>query len=397
MRRAIFRGAADADLDAHLLRWIGHDRVALLDGGLQAWLAAGGALTREVPRHEPGELIARPVDTRWITTEALAADLTTGRLTLIDARAPERFRGDQEPIDPVAGHIPGAINLPLTDNLGADGRFHCAERLRERFTRAIGQTPASSVVHSCGSGVNACHNLFMKRGPVQDQDRHRLDSECLRLFQARTIVAEMDDLDLIPRRVDGTGEMLLGRDAHGATGCKWSISVLQAIGAGIARPGALEHHIDGISTKVLSERLRKLTHSELLSKQVFAESPPRTEYRLTEKGRKLVSIIDQIRTLDEEPGETDQGDLPGRQTSILRLQAVLTTDDPGVSRDEDTATTNHRSPLRWLGTGEREPAQRASDGRAVHAEMLGAPSPRAASRIDRRWRQLKPKRADHRT
>lgn len=143
-----------------LLRWIGHDRVALLDGGLQAWLAAGGALTREVPRHEPEELIARPVDTRWITTEALAADLTTGRLTLIDARAPERFRGDQEPIDPVAGHIPGAINLPLTDNLGADGRFHCAERLRERFTRAIGQTPASSVVHSCGSGVNACHNLL---------------------------------------------------------------------------------------------------------------------------------------------------------------------------------------------------------------------------------------------
>ncbi|WP_296805212.1 helix-turn-helix domain-containing protein [Thiocapsa sp.] len=81
-------------------------------------------------------------------------------------------------------------------------------------------------------------------------------------------------------------------------GCKWSVSVLQAVGAGIARPGALERHIDGISTKVLSERLRKLTHYGLLSKQVFAESPPRTEYGLTEKGRKLVSIIDQIRTLD---------------------------------------------------------------------------------------------------
>ena len=93
-------------------------------------------------------------------------------------------------------------------------------------------------------------------------------------------------------------------------GCKWSVSVLKAVGAGIARPGALERHIDGISTKVLSERLRKLTHYELLSKQVFAESPPRTEYRLTEKGRKLVDIIDLIRTLDEEPGETDKGDLP---------------------------------------------------------------------------------------
>ena len=147
-----------------LLRWIGHDRVALLDGGLQAWIAAGGALTRKVPRYEKGELTASPDDTRWITTEALAAELaadpTAGRPTLIDARAPERFRGDQEPIDPVAGHIPGAINMPLMDNLDADGRFLSAERLRERFTRAIGQAPPSSVVHSCGSGVNACHNIL---------------------------------------------------------------------------------------------------------------------------------------------------------------------------------------------------------------------------------------------
>lgn len=147
-----------------LLRWIGHDRVALLDGGLQAWIAAGGALTREIPRHEKRELTASPDDTRWITTESLAAELaadpTGDRLTLIDARAPERFRGDREPIDPVAGHIPGAINLPLMDNLDADGRFLSAERLRERFTRAIGQAPPSSVVHSCGSGVNACHNLL---------------------------------------------------------------------------------------------------------------------------------------------------------------------------------------------------------------------------------------------
>ncbi|EGV20201.1 sulfurtransferase [Thiocapsa marina] len=147
-----------------LLRWIGHDRVALLDGGLQAWIAAGGTLTRAVHRHEPAELIARPEDTRWITTEALAAELaadpTGGRLTLIDARAPERFRGEQEPIDPVAGHIPGAINLPLTENLDADGRFLSADRLRERFTRSIGQAPPSSIVHSCGSGVNACHNLL---------------------------------------------------------------------------------------------------------------------------------------------------------------------------------------------------------------------------------------------
>jgi len=83
-------------------------------------------------------------------------------------------------------------------------------------------------------------------------------------------------------------------------GCKWSVSVLQAIASGVSRPGALERHIQGISTKVLSERLRKLTIYDLLAKHVFAELPPRTEYSLTPYGQKLVSIIDQIKVLDEE-------------------------------------------------------------------------------------------------
>lgn len=83
-------------------------------------------------------------------------------------------------------------------------------------------------------------------------------------------------------------------------GCKWSVSVLQAIGAGINRPGALERHIGGISTKVLSERLRKLTGYGLLVKEVYAEVPPRTEYSLTANGQKLIKIIGQIRSLDEE-------------------------------------------------------------------------------------------------
>lgn len=83
-------------------------------------------------------------------------------------------------------------------------------------------------------------------------------------------------------------------------GCKWSVSVLQAIAAGVSRPGALERHIQGISTKVLSERLRKLTIYDLLAKHVFAELPPRTEYSLTHYGQKLVCIIDQIKVLDEE-------------------------------------------------------------------------------------------------
>lgn len=193
-----------------LLRWIGHDRVALLDGGLQAWIASGGALTREVPHHEPGELTARPDDTRWITTEALAAelaaDLTAGRLTLIDARAPERFQGDREPIDPVAGHIPGAINLPLTDNLDTDGRFLSAERLRERFTRAIGPARPSSVVHTCGSGVNACHNL--------------LAMELAGLHGSRLYAGSWSEWIRSPERPVATGPDegdLRNRNDHGAT------------------------------------------------------------------------------------------------------------------------------------------------------------------------------------
>ncbi len=83
-------------------------------------------------------------------------------------------------------------------------------------------------------------------------------------------------------------------------GCKWSVSVLQSVAAGVTRPGALERHIVGISTKILSERLRKLSGYGLLSKQVYAEVPPRTEYSLSEKGQKLVSIIEQIKSLDEE-------------------------------------------------------------------------------------------------
>lgn len=90
------------------------------------------------------------------------------------------------------------------------------------------------------------------------------------------------------------------RQLEDVVGCKWSVSVLQAIGAGIARPGALERHVQGISTKVLSERLRKLTSYGLLRKHVYAEVPPRTEYSLTENGRKLVGIIDQIKLLDGE-------------------------------------------------------------------------------------------------
>ena len=141
-----------------MLRWIGARDVRVLDGGLAAWRAAGGAL-------EPGEVAPPAAAPAWplgpepeglrLTADALAAQL--GRVALLDARAPERYRGDVEPLDPVAGHIPGALNRPFSANLGPDGRFLPPEALRAAFQGLAGARP---VVHQCGSGVTACHNLL---------------------------------------------------------------------------------------------------------------------------------------------------------------------------------------------------------------------------------------------
>ena len=141
-----------------MLRWIGHTAVAVLDGGVAAWTAAGGALETGAAQ-PPAPAAAYPLSPeagqRVITADALQAQL--GRVTLIDARAPERYRGDVEPLDPVAGHIPGALNRPFNANLGADGRFQAPETLRAAFAPLLG---AGEVVHQCGSGVTACHNLL---------------------------------------------------------------------------------------------------------------------------------------------------------------------------------------------------------------------------------------------
>lgn len=141
-----------------MLRWIGCTQVAVLDGGVAAWVAAGGAL-------EPGEVAAATPSADWplsrqpgcavLTADELSVGL--GRVTLIDARAPERYRGDVEPLDPVAGHIPGALNRPFSANLGPDGRFLPPQALRAAFEALLGPGPT---VHQCGSGVTACHNLL---------------------------------------------------------------------------------------------------------------------------------------------------------------------------------------------------------------------------------------------
>ncbi|WP_213878425.1 sulfurtransferase [Pseudomonas sp. dw_358] len=144
-----------------LLVWLGkREGVYLLDGGLQAWHAAGLPLSLDPPPSEPGHFSGEPDPDLWITARQLQARLGQQGLTLIDARAAARFRGEVEPIDPVAGHIPGAQCAVFTDNLGADGRFLPAEQLRERFAALLDGRPVSELVAYCGSGVTACHNLF---------------------------------------------------------------------------------------------------------------------------------------------------------------------------------------------------------------------------------------------
>lgn len=142
-----------------LLRAIGVTAVQVLDGGLAAWKSAGLPLTTAVRERSISVLPAR--DFRdWLSTEQLEQALVTRTITLVDARSPERFLGQQEPIDPVAGHVPGALNHPLTDNLQADGRFLPPEALRERWLRTLAGQAPQTLVSMCGSGITACHNLL---------------------------------------------------------------------------------------------------------------------------------------------------------------------------------------------------------------------------------------------
>lgn len=144
-----------------LLAWLGkRDGVYLLDGGLKAWHAAGLPLSLDPAGNEPGNFSGEPDNALVLSAERLQKRLGRPSLTLIDARAEPRFRGEVEPIDPVAGHIPGAQCLVFTANLGADGRFLPAETLRERFAAALQDRSPNELVAYCGSGVTACHNLF---------------------------------------------------------------------------------------------------------------------------------------------------------------------------------------------------------------------------------------------
>lgn len=144
-----------------MLKWMGHDAVAVLDGGLQAWQASGGEVTsREEPAHFQSNYVPAPALLALVATETIASRLGQPDQTLIDARAGARYRGEVEPLDPIAGHIPGALNRPFADNLGPDGKFKPAAQLRAEFDALLAGRDPATVVHHCGSGVSALPNLL---------------------------------------------------------------------------------------------------------------------------------------------------------------------------------------------------------------------------------------------
>ena len=140
-----------------LMRWVGHSCVALLNGGWDRWTEEGRPVTNEPSSRPETRYAANVQNDLWVTTETVVRELGARRIQLIDARAPNRFAGREEPLDPVAGHIPGARNIPFQENLNEDGRFKSPEELRQRFATSPDALPAC---HSCGSGVTACHNFL---------------------------------------------------------------------------------------------------------------------------------------------------------------------------------------------------------------------------------------------
>jgi thiosulfate/3-mercaptopyruvate sulfurtransferase len=143
-----------------MLRWLGHDEVAVLDGGMRRWLQLGLPLTDERPEPVPGDFVARPRPALAASADDVLAAMADPAMRILDARAPERYRGEVESIDKVAGHVPGARNHPFGLSLDPQGRFLPPDALREALATSLdGVTPGRAIVY-CGSGVTACHLLL---------------------------------------------------------------------------------------------------------------------------------------------------------------------------------------------------------------------------------------------
>lgn len=143
-----------------LLRCLGHEAVAVLDGGIKYWQKLGLPVTTALPAFKPTTFRPYLNTTCWLNALQVQNGLAQRSICLIDARTPERYRGEQEPVDPVAGHIPHALNRAFQLNLDNSGLLLSAGQLHDQFSRLIGDTSPEQVVHSCGSGVTACHNLL---------------------------------------------------------------------------------------------------------------------------------------------------------------------------------------------------------------------------------------------
>jgi thiosulfate/3-mercaptopyruvate sulfurtransferase len=141
-----------------MLRWVGHEAVAVLDGGLPAWMTAGMRLSTGTASRIRGDITVRPSLASVVSVNDIVRNLSEASCHVVDARAPDRYRGENETLDPVGGHIPGAKNRFFKNNLGTDGYFKPANQLRTEFESVIA-TPGETIMQ-CGSGVTACHNLL---------------------------------------------------------------------------------------------------------------------------------------------------------------------------------------------------------------------------------------------
>ena len=143
-----------------MLRWLGHEQALVLDGGMRRWMQLGLPLDETIPSRPPGNFVAHPHPELVVDAQQVLAASGDSTSLILDVRAPERFRGEVEPIDAVAGHVPGARNHPFTSSLGADGRFLPAAELRVALEQRLAGMAAQSTIAMCGSGVTACHLLL---------------------------------------------------------------------------------------------------------------------------------------------------------------------------------------------------------------------------------------------
>ena len=143
-----------------MLRWLGHPAVAVLDGGWQKWQQDGHPVVASVEVNSPGAFHPVPKPEMVMTSAEAAGSIQQAKFTFVDSRSADRFHGINETIDPVAGHIPGALSAPYTENLNPDGSMRSKDELRQRFSALMNNVPAERAVFYCGSGVTACHNIL---------------------------------------------------------------------------------------------------------------------------------------------------------------------------------------------------------------------------------------------